>query len=35
MIVGSAIVEIIERNLSNPDTMVPELENYVKGMKRV
>lgn len=35
VIVGSAIVEIVERNLKNPDTMTRELENYVREMKRV
>jgi tryptophan synthase alpha chain len=35
VIVGSAIVEIVERNLKNPDTMVSELQNYVQDMKRV
>jgi tryptophan synthase alpha chain len=35
VIVGSALVEIVERNLSNPDTMVVELQNYVQSMKRV
>jgi tryptophan synthase alpha chain len=35
VIVGSAIVEIIERNLSDNDTMVLELQDYVRSMKRV
>ena len=35
VIVGSAIVEIIERNLNDPDTMEREMKNYVSDMKRV
>jgi tryptophan synthase alpha chain len=35
VIVGSAIVEIVERNLSDPDTMVLELQKYVQNMKRI
>ena len=35
VIVGSAIVEIVERNLSDHDTMVLELQDYVQSMKRV
>ncbi|MDO9549529.1 MAG: tryptophan synthase subunit alpha [Methanoregula sp.] len=35
VIVGSAIVEIVERNLSDNDTMVLELQDYVWSMKRV
>ena len=34
VIVGSAIVEIVERNLKNPDAMEQELQNYVIGMKQ-
>ncbi len=34
VIVGSAIVEIVERNLKNPDIMDLELQNYVREMKR-
>ncbi len=34
VIVGSAIVEIVGRNLSDPDTMVQDLQNYVQNMKR-
>ena len=35
MIVGSAIVKIVDRNLSDPVTMIMELQDYVQGMKRV
>jgi len=35
VIVGSAIVEIVGRNLKNPDIMVLELQNYVQSMKRI
>ncbi|MFA6225149.1 MAG: tryptophan synthase subunit alpha [Methanoregula sp.] len=35
VIVGSAIVEIVDRNLSDPDTMILELQDYVQDMKRV
>jgi tryptophan synthase alpha chain len=35
VIVGSAIVKIVDRNLSNPGTMILELQDYVQGMKRV
>lgn len=35
VIVGSAIVEIVERNLSDHDTMVLELQDYVQSMRRV
>ncbi|MEI7855911.1 MAG: tryptophan synthase subunit alpha [Methanomicrobiales archaeon] len=35
VIVGSAIVEIVERNLSDPDSMALELQQYVQAMKRV
>ena len=34
VIVGSAIVEIIERNLKDTDTMVHELQDYVSSMKK-
>ncbi len=34
VIVGSAIVEIVERNLKNPDAMERELKDYVMGMKQ-
>jgi tryptophan synthase alpha chain len=34
VIVGSAIVEIIERNLSDTDIMVLKLKDYVQSMKR-
>ena len=34
VIVGSAIVEIIERNLKDTDTMVCELNDYVSSMKK-
>jgi tryptophan synthase alpha chain len=34
VIVGSAIVEIVERNLKNPDAMERELQDYVMGMKQ-
>jgi tryptophan synthase alpha chain len=33
VIVGSAIVEIVERNLEDPDAMVRELNDYVYSMK--
>ena len=33
VIVGSAIVEIVERNLKDTDTMVRELQDYVSSMK--
>jgi tryptophan synthase alpha chain len=33
LIVGSAIVEIIERNLNDPDTTEREIEKYVSAMK--
>jgi tryptophan synthase alpha chain len=35
IIVGSAIVAIIERNLGRPDMMEQELKEYVAGMKAV
>ena len=34
VIVGSAIVELVERNLENLDVMERELQDYVKGMKQ-
>jgi tryptophan synthase alpha chain len=34
VIVGSAIVDIIERNLGRPDTMVQDLKTYVARMKK-
>jgi tryptophan synthase alpha chain len=34
VIVGSAIVEIVERNLKDTDTMVYELNDYVSSMKK-
>ncbi len=34
VIVGSAIVEIVEQNLKNPDAMERELQDYVMAMKR-
>jgi tryptophan synthase alpha chain len=34
VIVGSAIVEIIERNLKDPDAMERELKEYVSAMKK-
>jgi len=34
MIVGSAIVEIIEGNLDNPDTMERKLKEFVSSMKK-
>ena len=34
VIVGSAIVEIVERNLKDTDTMVHELKDYVSSMKK-
>jgi len=34
VIIGSAIVEIIERNLKDPDAMVRELQDYVSSMKK-
>ena len=34
VIVGSAIVELVERNLENPVVMERELQDYVKGMKQ-
>jgi tryptophan synthase alpha chain len=34
VIVGSAIVEIVEHNLKNPDAMERELQDYVMAMKR-
>jgi tryptophan synthase alpha chain len=34
VIVGSAIVEIVERNLEDTDTMVQELQDYVSSMKK-
>jgi tryptophan synthase alpha subunit len=34
VIVGSAIVEIIERNLKDPDAMARELQDYVSSMKK-
>jgi len=33
VIVGSAIVAIVERNLGNPDAMERELKKYVAQMK--
>jgi tryptophan synthase alpha chain len=35
VIVGSAIVEIVERNLKDTDTMVRELQDYVSSMKNL
>jgi len=34
VIVGSAIVDIIERGLGNPDTMARDLKSYVSAMKK-
>ena len=34
VIVGSAIVEIIERNLKDPDAMMHQLKDYVSSMKK-
>ena len=34
VIVGSAIVEIVEKNLGNPDTMERDLKTYVSQMKK-
>ena len=34
VIVGSAIVEIVERNLKDPDAMERELKEYVSAMKK-
>jgi len=34
VIVGSTIVEIVGRNLSNPDMMERKLQDYVMGMKQ-
>jgi tryptophan synthase alpha chain len=34
IIVGSAIVDIVERNLKNPDMIVRELRDYTEGMKQ-
>lgn len=34
IIVGSAIVDIVEQNLKNPDLMVRKLQDYTKGMKQ-
>jgi tryptophan synthase alpha chain len=34
VIVGSAIVEIVERNLNDPDTMERKLKGYVSSMKK-
>ena len=34
VIVGSAIVEIVDRQLKNPDMMERELQDYVRGMKQ-
>jgi tryptophan synthase alpha chain len=34
VIVGSAIVEIVERTLKDPDAMEHELEEYVSAMKK-
>jgi tryptophan synthase alpha chain len=34
IIVGSAIVDIVERNQGNPDTMVQDLKTYVEQMKK-
>jgi tryptophan synthase alpha chain len=34
MIVGSAIVDIVERHLGNPDTMERRLKEYVSSMKK-
>jgi tryptophan synthase alpha chain len=34
VIVGSAIVQIVERNLEDRDTMVSELKDYVSSMKK-
>ena len=35
VIVGSAIVDIVERNLGNPETMAEDLKAYVARMKKV
>jgi tryptophan synthase, alpha subunit len=35
VIVGSAIVDIIERDLGNPETMARDLKSYVSAMKKV
>ena len=34
VIVGSAIVSIVEKNLRNPDAMEKELQDYVAEMKK-
>ena len=34
VIVGSAIVEIVERNLKDQDTMMHELKDYVSSLKK-
>jgi tryptophan synthase alpha subunit len=34
VIVGSAIVNIVEKNLDNPAAMEKELRQYVAGMKK-
>ena len=34
IIVGSAIVEIVERNLNDPAAMEQELKDYVSAMKK-
>jgi tryptophan synthase alpha chain len=34
VIVGSAIVDIVEKNLSNPDNMVKDLKDYVARMRK-
>lgn len=34
IIVGSAIVDIVEHNLKNPDLMARELQDYSRGMKQ-
>ena len=34
VIVGSAIVEIVQRNLLYPETIEQELHDYVTGMKQ-
>jgi len=35
VIVGSAIVNIVEKNLGNPDNMARDLKGYVAQMKKV
>ncbi|MEI8331110.1 MAG: tryptophan synthase subunit alpha [Methanomicrobiales archaeon] len=35
IIIGSVIVKIVDRNLSDPGAMILELQDFIQGMKWV